>query len=186
MARTLEKKVGIYSVSRLSSKQENDLIEAAVKNTFMVVSGVGAPRDAHVINALLETDLMKRDDIHNVAGEFLYHPYTLEHCAQKFEERTHWFDVKEWLFDPPGVTPNPPASSSPLLASLFGFNNLKNISQPNRFRSDWPRAIVAFVNCNDGNRSEKATSLLQLLRNGFLTHLCIPFDLAQSLKQHVA
>jgi hypothetical protein len=180
MGNSLNKDVGIYSVSRSPSKNEKDLIHAAVNNTFMVVSGVGTPQDAQCIKALVESERIKQEDLENVAGEFLYHPYSV--VGQPiFDGTTDWFDIKESLVHSENIPTQ--QNSSPFLASLFDFSSLKRTPPKGRFRIGRSLNVVAVVRCSDANRTAKASSLFHLLMNNFLTHVCIPFDLALELKE---
>jgi hypothetical protein len=178
----LGKRAGVYSVSTLCGAAEKELIEKAYKNAIMVVSGVGEVHDAYCIKALIETGILGRERLNGVVGEFLYHPFDASGSPVLSDiSPPGGFDVKE----PASESARTEPQSSPLLASLFRFASVRGRPAPNPFRPGWSRTVVAIVNCEGANLEGKARSLLCLLRHGFLTHVCIPLNLATLVNKMV-
>lgn len=173
---------GIYSLSADPTEEEADVIESALKNTCVVVSGIGAGRDAYCIRSMCHQMQIPEGLREESVGEFLFHTFDSHGESLWGENREKMrIEVKEDRLSSPGQS-----CVNAVLATLFHFESLRGRPAINAFRTGtqghfYPRFVVGVATSNSENTALKGKAAYTLLRKGFFTHMCISSDLANGI-----
>lgn len=163
----------VHTVSQSPSGDEQRVVAAALRDTRVLITGVGDGQDAYCIRAIREKGLMTADEQHQLAGELLFHPYLKDGQAVA----VNGIAVKSRLKAGDGAASQQGASlhGSAMLATLFDFEDLRG--RPTKEG----RSVVVVSTCTSENKGPKAQALAVLLRHEFISHLCLSSDLAYEL-----
>lgn len=190
LGQATHQRTALYSLSASPTRDEEEVIESAVKNTCAVVSGIGAPADAYCIRAIREKGGLAPGYEKELVGEFLFHLYDKHGRLLRTTDREQdgpagrgqaGIEIKEDRLTSAGL---PPGKS--MLATLLRFESLKGRPAKNPYLlgpdgMPFPRHVMAVATCTPENVEAKARAAYVLLQHGYLTHLCISADLANAI-----
>jgi len=184
LAQVTRQKCGLYNVPRSKAiVDENRLIKMAVRNTTVIVSGIGDKKRAYCVEAMRKMDIWKPEFEQKIVGEFLFQTFDAQ-CKPYPRSIDRQIDTKEFLVTEPEYFPQ-----EPMLARLLKFESLKGRPAVNKFLTsengvELPRWVIGVADCKRGkeeNKDAKARAILTLLQNGYLSHLCVSADLADAI-----
>jgi hypothetical protein len=163
--------VNIFSLSSDPSPDEKRVVENAVKNTCVIVSGIG-DSGAYCAQTMAEK-LRSRSALDGMVGEFLFYCY--DKNGMRIPGSEDGLAVKEDTVGAGGAS-----AKNPMLATLCRFESLK--SRENRSEEQFKYKIAVAQSPEKPDECvTKATAISVLARNLYLTHLCVSADLARSI-----
>lgn len=173
----------VYSLSGNPSNEEAELVECGVKNTTLLISGIGEPKRAYCIRAMTDRRILLPEMRDKLVGEFVFHPFDRdgESLLYTRNDAEGGVEVKEETLASGGQS-----TGDAMLATLLRFDSLKGRPAQNAHWKNGARGryVAAIANCNNENADAKAIAVNVLLNHGFLTHLCVSLELAERIVSH--